>query len=40
MNDAYKAVPEEFEDLTGQLLTYDEYVKVLKKNFLVLCWLC
>ena len=32
MNDAYKVVPEEFEDLTGQLLTYDEYVKALKKK--------
>ncbi|MDO4941142.1 MAG: helix-turn-helix transcriptional regulator, partial [Erysipelotrichaceae bacterium] len=32
MTDAIKAVPEEFEDLTEQLLTYDEYVKALKKK--------
>ena len=32
MTDAIKAVPEEFEDLTEQLLTYDEYVKASKKK--------
>lgn len=32
MSDACKAVPEEFEDLSGQFLTHDEYVEALKKK--------
>ena len=32
MSDACKVVPEEFEDLTGQFLTHDEYVETLKKK--------
>lgn len=32
MTDAIKVVPEEFEDLSGQFLTLDEYVETLKKK--------